>query len=144
MEKTLHYLAMALHLQFQKSLLANIKDTNLTSGQPKVLEYLLYHDEVVQKQIAAACYIEPATITSLLLGMEKNGLIYRKNRNNNRRSLYVSITDKGIDLAKRIRSEFESIDENALTGFSDKEKETLIDLLTRINNNMKGSNTRNE
>ncbi len=144
MEKTFHYLVMSVHLQFQKFLLANLKDTDLTSGQPKVLEYLLYHDGAVQKQIAAACHIEPATITSVLLGMKKNGLIIRKNRNNNRRSLYVYLTDKGRELAERIRSEFEIVEENALVGFSDTEKEMLTRLLARVNCNMKESNDTDE
>ena len=137
MEKTLHYLVMANHLLFQKSLIANIKDTDLTPGQPKVLDYLLYHDGVVQKEIAAACHIEPATITSVLLGMENKGLITRKNLNGNRRSLYVYLTDKGKAFAKRIETEFESIEENAFMGFTNEEKKMLTDFLIRVNQNMK-------
>lgn len=137
MEKTLHYLIMTNHLLFQKSLVANIKDTDLSLGQPKVLDYLLYHDGVVQKEIATACHIEPATITSVLLGMENKGLITRKNLNGNRRSLYVYLTDRGKTLAKRIKAEFEGIEDHALTGFTDEEKKMLTDLLTRVNQNMK-------
>ena len=137
MEKTLHYLIMANHLLFQKSLIVNIKDTDLTLGQPKVLDYLLYHDGVVQKEIARACHIEPATITSVLLGMENKGLITRKNLNGNRRSLYVYLTDKGKILAKRIETEFESIEDNALKGFTNEEKKMLTDFLIRVNQNMK-------
>lgn len=137
MEKTLHYLIMANHLLFQKSLIMSIKDTDLTIGQPKVLDYLFYHDGVVQKEIATACHIEPATITSVLLGMENKGLITRKNLNGNRRSLYVYLTDKGKTLAKRIKTEFEDIENNALTGFTDEEKKMLTDFLIRVNQNMK-------
>lgn len=136
MEKTLHYLIMANHLLFQKALTVNIKDTGLTLGQPKVLDYLLYHDGVVQKEIAAACHIEPATITSVLLGMENKGLITRKNLNGNRRSLYVYLTEKGKALAERIETEFKGIEENALTGFDDDEKRMLTDFLMRVNKNM--------
>lgn len=137
MEKTLHYLIMANHLLFQKSLIVNIKDTDLTLGQPKVLDYLLYHEGVVQKEIATACHIEPATITSVLLGMENKGLITRKNLNGNRRSLYVYLTDKGKALAKRIETEFKGIEDNALIGFTNEEKKMLTDLLLRVNQNMK-------
>lgn len=137
MEKTLHYLTMANHLLFQKALIVNIKDTDLSLGQPKVLDYLLYHDGVVQKEIAAACHIEPATITSVLLGMENKGLITRKNLNGNRRSLYVYLTDKGKTLAKRIKTEFEGIEENAFIGFTNEEKKMLTDFLIRVNQNMK-------
>lgn len=137
MEETLHYLIMANHLLFQKSLLVNIKDTDLTPGQPKVLDYLAHHDGVVQKEIAIACHIEPATITSVLLGMENKGLITRKNLNGNRRSLYVYLTDTGKALAKRIEEEFINMEDNALTGFTNEEKMMLIDFLIRINQNMK-------
>ena len=44
MEKSLHYLLMADHLLIQKAFLAAIKETGLTPVQPKILDYLLYHD----------------------------------------------------------------------------------------------------
>lgn len=136
MKESLHYLLMANHLLFQKSLLAAIKDTSLTPGQPKILDYLLFHDGAVQKEIAEACHIEPATMTSVLLGMENKGLIVRKNKNGNRRSLYVFLTDKGKSLAEQVRLEFKIIEEKALLSFSDGEKEMLTVFLTRINKNM--------
>lgn len=136
MKESLHYLLMANHLLFQKSLLAEIKDINLTPGQPKILDYLLFHDCAVQKEIAEACHIEPATITSVLLGMENKGLIVRKNINGNRRSLYVCLTNKGKLLAKQVELEFGIIEKKALLGFGDEEKEMLTAFLTRINKNL--------
>lgn len=136
MKESLHYLLMTNHLTFQKSLMAVIRDTELTSGQPKVLDYLKYHDGAVQKEIAAACHIEPATITSVLLRMENKGLIIRKNLNGNRRSLYVYLTDKGRELAQRIEAEFDIIEKKALNGFSAEEKEMLNLFLTRIHENL--------
>ncbi len=138
MDQTLHYLLMADHLLFQKALLTDIKDTGLTSGQPKVLDYLLSHDGAVQKEIAEACHIEPATITSVLAGMEACGLIERKNMNGNRRSLYVYLTDKGRCHAEQVRSKFEMIEAKALSGLSKDESEQLISLLTRLNENVSG------
>ena len=37
MKESLHYLLMSDHLMVQKALLNRIKDTGLTSGQPKIL-----------------------------------------------------------------------------------------------------------
>lgn len=136
MKESLHYLLMADHLLFQKSLLTGIKDTNLTPGQPKILDYLLFHDGAVQKEIAEACHIEPATITSVLLGMENKGLIVRKNINGNRRSLYVYLTNKGKSLAEQVELKFKIIEEKALFDFSDDEKEMLTAFLTKINKNL--------
>lgn len=56
--------------------------------------------------------------------------------NGNRRSLYVYLTDKGKILAKRIETEFESIEDNALKGFTNEEKKMLTDFLIRVNPNM--------
>lgn len=136
MKESLHYLLMANHLLFQKSLLAGMKGTDLTLGQPKVLDYLLCHDGAVQKEIADACHIEPATITSVLLGMENKGFIVRKNINGNRRSLYVYLTDKGKSLAEQVALKFRTIEEKALLGLDAEEKEMLTAFLTRMNKNL--------
>ena len=137
MKESLHYLLMANHLLFQKSLMAGITDTELTPGQPKILDYLLLHDGAVQKEIAEACHIEPATITSVLLGMENKGLIVRKNVNGNRRSLYVYLTEKGKSLAQQVELTFGMIEEKALSGFGSDEREMLTGFLTRINKNLR-------
>ncbi len=134
--ESLHYLLMINHLMFQRSLLTNIKDTQLTLGQPKVLDYLKDHDGAIQKDIAIACQIEPATITSVLLGMENKGLIVRKTLNGNRRSLYVYLTDEGRSLANRVELEFNHIESKALLGFSEEEKSVLNALMVRIKKNM--------
>lgn len=136
MNESLHYLLMTNHLLFQKLLLMLIKDTGLTVGQPKVLDYLRYHDGAVQKDIANACHIEPATITTVLLGMEKNQLIIRKNKDGNRRSLYVYLTDKGRTMSEQVEKCFDIIEEKAYKNFTDDEKETFISLLTRVKDNI--------
>lgn len=137
MEKSLHYLLMADHFIFQKMLFSEIKDTGLTIGQPKILDYLRDHDGTVQKDIAAACHIEQASLTSVLNGMEKKGLIERKMCSEDRRAFYVFLTEKGHELAGRIDSEFKDIEKTALKGFTCGEKKLLNDLLSRINENIK-------
>lgn len=144
MENSLHYLLMANHLLFQKELLSYIKDSELTPGQPKVLDYLTKHDGSVQKDIAAKCHIEPATLTSVLLRMENKGLIIRKNKDGNRRSLYVFLTNKGRMTAERVEQYFSNIETKALDGFSKEETETLCALLTKLNNNMMKEADENE
>ena len=138
MEKSLHYLIMANHFIFQKRLFTMIRNTGLTLGQPKILDYLRDHDGSIQKDISAACHIEQASLTSVLNGMEKKGLIVRKMRDGNRRSLYVFLTEKGRALSERIADEFEKIEAAALGGFSDREKEALGTLLSGMYENIRG------
>lgn len=136
MEETLHYLIMANHFIFQKKLFSIIRDTELSLGQPKILDYLRDHNGSIQKDISAACHIEQASLTSVLNGMEKKCLIVRKMLDGNRRSLYVFLTEKGSVLAERIATEFEKIEKSAIDGFSDKEKESLITFLDRMYRNI--------
>ena len=85
MKESLHYLLMSDHLMFQKALDSRVKDTGLTPGQPKILDYLLNHDGAIQKDIAVFCHIEPASLTVILSGMENKGYIKRQTDNGNRR-----------------------------------------------------------
>ena len=63
MKESIHYLLMSDHMLVQKALLGSIKESGLTLGQPKILDYLKDHNGCVQKDIAAGCHIEPASIT---------------------------------------------------------------------------------
>ena len=134
MENSLHHLLMTDHTAFRKRIFSALKNEGLTSGQPKVLEYLAEHDGAMQKDIAAACRIEPATMTSLLCGMEKKGLIIRAAPD--RRSLSVYLTDKGKALVPLIEQEFARIESVATNGFSDDEREMLVSLLSRLRENL--------
>ena len=136
MQETLHYLLMSNHLMVQKALVSSVKDTGLTPGQPKVLDYLLHHDGAIQKEIAIFCHIEPASLSTILNGMENKGYIERKNTDNNRRPLHVYLTETGKKYANRLNLEFTKIESEALKGFSESEVQQLQDLLGRLYENM--------
>lgn len=136
MQETLHYLLMSDHLMVQKALVSSVKDTGLTPGQPKVLDYLLHHDGAIQKEIAVFCHIEPASLTTILNGMENKGYIERKTTQNNRRSLHVYLTETGKKYADRLNLEFARIESEALKGFNEADAQQLHDLLGRVYRNM--------
>lgn len=139
MQETFHYLLMADHLMVQKALIASVRDTDLTSGQPKVLDYLLHHDGAIQKEIAIFCHIEPASLTVILNGMENKGYIRRVNTDSNRRSLHVYLTETGKKYADRLNHEFAQIEAKALAGFTEAEVSQFNDFLSRVYENMAAS-----
>lgn len=132
MSPTFHYLIMAEHSMFQKELLAKLKDSGLTIGQPKVLDYLKDHDGTSQKDIARGCHIEPGTLTTLLNRMEESGLVERRMMNGNRRSLYVFLTDKGKEQLELVTAAFAEMEAEAFRGLSETERKTFMDLFLRI------------
>ena len=135
MSHSFHYLIMAEQSMFQKELLARLKDTGLTIGQPKILDYLKDHDGAGQKDIARGCHIEPGTLTTLLNRMEDTGLVERRMLNGNRRSLYVFLTDKGKNQLALVTETFSEMEEKAFRGISESEREAFMNVFLRIYEN---------
>lgn len=131
-----HKLMLENQTIFTKMVFEKLTEENLTVGQPKVLEYLINNDGAVQKDIAKACLIEPATLTSLLSRMEKSGLIERKNKNGDKRYLCVCLTKAGRKSGERVIKELNALESTALQNFSQNEKEQFIAFLTRVNSNL--------
>lgn len=138
MEHTLHYLLMANHSILQKKIFSNIKHLGLTPGQPKILDYLQKHDGAIQKDIASGCYIEPASLSNILNGMEKNGLIVRKTNAENRRNMNIFMTEKGKSLCLIIQQEIEKMEKAALAGLSEADRRSLHQILKKTKENLEG------
>ncbi|ADG72731.1 transcriptional regulator, MarR family [Brachyspira murdochii DSM 12563] len=136
--ENLHYLLMKANSMFARKVMYEANKIGLTSGQPKVLYFLSKFKEADQKTIANYLEIEPATVGSILLGMEKSGLIERKQREGNRRSLYVSLTEKGVEVSNNMEKIFEDAENIATDRLSEKDKEKLKKLLIEMCNSLKG------
>ena len=136
MNDSFHYLSMANHMMVQKKLMEQLKDTGLTLGQPKVLDYLKDHDGASQKEIAAGCLIEAGSLTSILNRMEKQHMIERKNLNGNRRSFHIFMTESGKKNQKLVEETFEKIEETALNNVSEEEQKVFMEIFLRIYRNL--------
>lgn len=128
---SLHHLWMKTYLQMKRLVTKPAVSLGLSPGQPKILEFLAEYGEHDQKDIASYCEIEPATVGSILLRMENAGLIRRRNKPNNRRSLYVSLTPKGEEVALVLKDVFNKAEAQITAELSDEEKYMLINLLSK-------------
>ncbi len=133
---TLHYLIMANQMLVQKALLEQLKDTGLTIGQPKILDYLKDHDGSNQKEIARACFLEAGSLTIILNKMEEKGLIERRILNGNRRSFHIFLTEEGRKKQQLVADVFLEIEKKALSNISEKEYEQFISVYQKIYSNL--------
>ena len=136
MNDSFHYLSMANHMMVQKKLMEQLKDTGLTLGQPKVLDYLKDHDGASQKEIAAGCLIEAGSLTSILNRMEEKGLLERKMLNGHRRTFHIFMTESGKKNQKLVEETFEKIEETALNNVSEEEQKVFMEIFLRIYRNL--------
>ncbi len=132
MMESLHYLLMKTHTLLQRRIVSQATQIGLTSGQPKILDFLFKYGESDQKTIASYCEIEQATVGSILSRMEKANLIVRKQHEGNRRSLYVSLTEKGQDAAEQMMRIFDHSESEAIQSISPEELEAFKTTLGKI------------
>ena len=136
MDDSFHYLSMINHMTVQKKLMEQLKDTGLTLGQPKVLDYLKDHDGVSEKEIAAGCLIEAGSLKSILNRMEEKDLIERKMLDGNRRTFHIFMTESGKKNQKLVEEAFEKIEKTALNGISEEEQKLFMEIFYRIYRNI--------
>lgn len=139
MDDSLHYLIMANHMLVQKALAEHLRETGLTMGQPKILDFLKDHDGSNQKEIARACFLEAGSLTSILNKMEEKGLIERRILNGNRRTFHVFMTEDGRRKQKAVAKAFSEIEKASLEGLSEEEYAAYMQLSRKIYSNLQQS-----
>lgn len=127
-----HYLLMKAHTLVNQQILSRAAEIGLTPGQPKVLECLMSHEGCDQKTLSAYCEIQPSTTGNILMGMEKKGLIERRQADGDRRSLCVYLTDQGRAAAAKLADIFAWADDLSLQGMGPGEIARLKILLRQI------------
>lgn len=113
-------------------------EIGLSPGQPKVLTYLTQNNHCMQKEIATALDIEPATVSQILSNMDGADLIRRSECAESRRAGSISITAKGRELHKEWRKLCSEIEEVSMQGFTPDEREQFLDYLCRMYRNLTG------
>ena len=120
----------------QRGLLERLKNTGLTIGQPKVLDYLKDHDGSSQKEIARNCFLEAGSLTSILNRMEEKGLIERRMLNGNRRTFHIYLTKEGWKSQKLVEESFLEIEKQALKGITEEEFDAYLTFSRKIFKNL--------
>jgi DNA-binding MarR family transcriptional regulator len=92
--------------------------------------------ETYQKDIEREFKISRSTATGLLQNMEKLGYLYREVSETDSRLKRIILTEKSIELNKKVLNTFDQIEQQLLIGFSIEEKKQLLEYLERLENNL--------
>ena len=109
---------------------------DLTRAQCRALAYLAHYGEVNQARLADLLEVAPISAGRLLDRMEDGGWIDRQSNPQDRRERQVRMTakaQKALDSARHVGDE---VTVEALSGFTQRECEQLIDLLQRVRTNL--------
>jgi len=111
----------------------NLKGIAPTHGD--ILWGLMTYGELPMKRLAEIINRDKSTVTALVTKLINFGYVQRKTSETDLRSSVVSLTDKGRAVQKDFWKVSESLRKKAYQGLSDEDKETLMELLTRIHDN---------
>lgn len=136
-EEALHILLMLGFHRSNREIARRIKREGLMPGQPKILEYLWFHDGASQKDISRECIIDKSTVSSLLKRMEKLDLIRKETRPDDQRGINIYLTDKGWEKAKEIRKVIYATDDAMWQGIPEEEKQQFMRTFHKIIANQK-------
>jgi DNA-binding MarR family transcriptional regulator len=104
----------------------------------RVLAVLHEHSGATMGRLADLTSVDRTTLTRTLGLMESAGLITRRERKNDRRSVAISLTANGRRMFARILPLTLEETDRALTRFSAEEIEVLRDWLRRMADSLKG------
>ncbi len=108
-------------------------------AQGRILYVLWEHERLSFSDVGKLTSLAKTTLTSMIDRMEENGLVKRIPDKEDRRQIFVSITEK----AKKFRQKYDAISEemNAIfyRGFSPSEIQQLDKMLERILSNLENS-----
>lgn len=94
--------------------------------------------ETYQKEVEAEFKISRSTATGLLQNMEKLGYLYREVSSVDSRLKRIVLTEKSIELHKKVVLTFDEIEIKLLKGFTVEEKVELLNYLIRLEQNLEG------
>lgn len=116
---------------------ACLRPYGLDYSRWRVLAVLQEHSGATMGALADLTSVDRTTLTRTLGLMESAGLIARRERKSDRRSLTIALTAKGRRMFARILPLTLAETDRALTGFSAKESGILKDRLRRMADNLK-------
>lgn len=109
----------------------SIKETGINAGQVPILIILLEKKELCQNEISQYYKIDKSSIAKSIKKLEEKELVTRKINNSNRRKNIISLTEKGKEIAIKIRKKDEKWEELILKNLNI-DHETFIEGIKEI------------
>ncbi|KRC35699.1 MULTISPECIES: MarR family winged helix-turn-helix transcriptional regulator [Oerskovia] len=109
-----------------------IRERDLSHEQAFVLGYLVQNPGAIQRDIAEVSRTSAASVSSLLQGLERRGLIERRTQSGDERRKRVFATPAGTELIAGFDVAMAEADETILAPLTPEERATLLALLTKI------------
>jgi len=127
------------HLLFKSALHQRLRAHNLTSAQWAFFRILWNEDGINQKDLAGRLGIHPTTAVPALTILERNGYVRRERNGQDRRNVYIYLTEAGKDLSFELVPYATEMNERSLLGLSPQDADQLMALLWKVQENLRNA-----
>ena len=105
-----------------------------TIGRSTLLRALYFAEgqPLSQNEIGKQLAVTPATVTYMLTGLEKEGLVSKVRMEEDRRSFQVALTESGREMAERLLPMIPKLSVDLWREFSTEDRERFLELLLRF------------
>jgi len=110
--------------------------TGISQSRLEILRELFFAEEITQRALQKKVNIDHAAVTRHLKQLEENGMVLRRKNPEDNRFTYVQLTDEGKRKVAAYCEEKQRFISNVLKGFSEEESSKLLEILTRIQENI--------
>lgn len=112
------------------------KEYNLTKGQYLYLVRICENPGIIQEKLAEMIKVDRTTAARAIKKLEINGFIEKKEDKHNKKIKKLFPTENGKNVYPFIKRENDYSNIVALEGFSEREVETISNLLQRVRRNI--------
>ncbi|MFS0636540.1 MarR family transcriptional regulator [Mesobacillus foraminis] len=108
-------------------------DGDLTNDQHYTLRYMHRAGSCTSSELAEVFEVKKSAITAIINRMWEKGLIQRTRDENDRRVVYLTLTDKGKELYLKTEERITRLVESFITSFDQEEIEQFIKTYEKLN-----------
>lgn len=115
------------------------KYPNVTTTQIEIMEYIINSPKkyALQKEFEKVLGLSRATVSSVLITMEKNGLIVRITDNNDTRTKKIVLSNNAQKVFESSKEKIESLEKKCISGINEEDLNTFIKVLSKMTENLK-------
>ncbi len=130
--ETVGFMMRNVHASFHKMIDVEMQKHDLTAMQWKPLLLIYYGTVNTAATLAKESCLDTGATTRMLDRLQKKGLVERTRCEQDRRVVYVTLTDEGLRICKKIPKDLCKVMNHHLKGFSQSEVDTLKSFLNRM------------
>lgn len=115
------------------------KYPSVTTTQIQIMEYIISRPKkcALQKEFEKVLGLSRATVSSVLITMEKNGLIVRITDNTDNRTKKIVLSSDAQRVFNSSKEKIKKIEDICLKDITEKDLNTFINVLSKMTENLK-------